>query len=67
MSLHNPKDIVSLYTEDGVLLGTLAENIKKGRENVIDYFNEFVKKKQTGKITSIFIQFLLQYVLWKKS
>ena len=56
VSLHNPKDIVSLYTEDGVLLGTLAENIKKGRENVIDYFNEFVKKKPTGKITSIFIQ-----------
>jgi len=56
VSLHNPTNIVSLYTEDGVLLGTLAENIKKGRENVIEYFNEFIKKKPTGEITSIFTQ-----------
>ena len=56
VSKHKPKDIVNLYTKDGVLLGTLADNIKKGRGHVIEYFNEFVKKKPTGEITSFFVQ-----------
>ena len=56
VSKHKPEEIVNLYTTDGVLLGTLADNIKKGREYVIEYFNEFVKKKPTGEITSFFIQ-----------
>ena len=38
------------------MLGTLAHEIKKGRDKVIEYFNEFVKKKPSGEITSIFIQ-----------
>ena len=56
VSKHNSNDIINLYTIDGVLLGTLADEIKKGRERVIEYFNEFVKKKPSGKITSIFTQ-----------
>ena len=56
VSKHKPEEIVNLYTTDGVLLGTLADNIKKGREYVIEYFNEFVKKKPTGEITSFFVQ-----------
>jgi len=56
VSKHNPNDIINLYTIDGVLLGTLADEIKKGRKRVIEYFNEFVKKKPSGKITSIFTQ-----------
>ena len=56
VSKHNPSDIIKLYTIDGVLLGTLADEVKKGRERVIEYFNKFVKKKPSGEITSIFIQ-----------
>tara|TARA_Y100001968_G_C19066218_1_gene576118 strand:+ start:272 stop:664 length:393 start_codon:yes stop_codon:yes gene_type:complete len=56
VSKHNPVDIVNLYTKDGVLLGTLADNIKKGRNKIIDYFIEFVKKKPTGEINSILVQ-----------
>ena len=56
VSRHNPIDIVNLYAIDGVLLGTIANNIKKGRNQIIDYFNEFVKKKPFGEITSILVQ-----------
>ena len=50
---HNPQAIVDLYAPDGVLVGTIAENIKKGRNEIIQYFNMFVEKKPCGIITSI--------------
>ena len=53
---HNPNDIVNLYAPDGVLLGTVADNIKKGRGQIIEYFNMFVQKKPCGEITSIMEQ-----------
>ena len=53
---HNPQEIVNLYAPDGVLLGTIAENMKVGREQIIQYFNMFVEKKPCGKLVSMNVQ-----------
>ena len=53
---HNPQSIVDLYAPDGVLLGTVAENMKVGRNEIIEYFNMFVQKKPCGVFTKVNIQ-----------
>jgi len=53
---HNPQAVVDLYAPDGVLVGTIAEDIKKGRQEIIQYFNMFLEKKPCGIITSITTQ-----------
>tara|TARA_R110000824_G_scaffold6208_3_gene28644 strand:- start:2755 stop:3132 length:378 start_codon:yes stop_codon:yes gene_type:complete len=53
---HNARDIVNLYASDGVLLGTVAENIKIGQSEIIQYFNMFVTKQPCGEIDTIFAQ-----------
>tara|TARA_R110001599_G_scaffold185491_2_gene379763 strand:+ start:354 stop:809 length:456 start_codon:yes stop_codon:yes gene_type:complete len=53
---HNPQAIVDLYAPDGVLVGTIADDIKIGRQEIIKYFNMFVEKKPCGIITSISTQ-----------
>ena len=47
---HDAKAITELYLEDGVLLGTLAETIKTGRQEIRSYFDFFVEKKPCGVI-----------------
>lgn len=53
---HNPQEIVSLYAPDGVLLGTVAQNMKVGRNEIIDYFNMFVEKRPCGYLTEMNVQ-----------
>lgn len=53
---HNPTDIVSLYAPDGVLLGTVAESMKVGQDEIINYFKMFVEKEPCGEITSMNVQ-----------
>ena len=53
---HNPQAIVDLYAPDGVLLGTVADNMKVGRQQIIEYFNMFVQKKPCGQLTQINVQ-----------
>lgn len=53
---HNPKEIVSLYAPDGVLLGTVAENMKVGQNSIIEYFDMFVGKKPCGYLTEMNVQ-----------
>ena len=53
---HNPQEIVDLYAPDGVLLGTVAETMKVGREQIAEYFNMFVEKKPCGNFREINIQ-----------
>ena len=48
---NNSEAIVNLYAVDGVLLGTVAENIKFGRQEIASYFDMFVKKRPCGEIT----------------
>jgi len=53
---HNPNEIVSLYAPDGVLLGTVAENMKVGQNSIIEYFEMFVGKKPCGYLTEMNVQ-----------
>ena len=53
---HNVDDIVALYAPDGILLGTVAEEIAEGRSEIRKYFEMFVQKKPCGKITSMLVQ-----------
>ena len=52
----NVDNIVSLYANDSVLLGTLAESIAQGKPEIRKYFEMFTKSKPCGKITSIIEQ-----------
>lgn len=52
----NPDAVVNLYAPDGILLGTIAENIKVGRDEILTYFNMFVQKKPVGMINTMYIQ-----------
>ena len=45
--------ILSLYKEDGLLLGTLDSEIRKGRTEIKMYFDYFLKFKPCGRITKI--------------
>ena len=52
----NPEAVVNLYAPDGILLGTIAENIKVGRDEILTYFNMFVRKKPIGMINTMYFQ-----------
>ena len=45
--------IISLYKEDGFLLGTLDGVIRKGHGEIKMYFDYFLKFKPCGRITKI--------------
>ena len=49
-------DIVELYAPDGVLLGTIADKMKVGQHEVIEYFKMFKTKNPCGEYLSINIQ-----------
>lgn len=59
---HNVNDILSFYSIDAVLLGTIAENIEMG-VGIEDYFKKFVKKEPCGEVTSCFHQQLSKNIL----
>lgn len=48
--------VADLYDERGVLLGTVAQNIKQGRSVIKTYFDSFLKKRPVGVINSIIFQ-----------
>ena len=41
---HDPNRVVSLYAQDGVLVGTVAQRIKHGRADIKTYFDTFLTK-----------------------
>lgn len=45
--------IVSLYKEDAILLGTLDAKVRKGRNEIREYFEYFLTFHPCGKITSL--------------
>jgi uncharacterized protein (TIGR02246 family) len=53
VSEHDAKAISELYAEQGVLLGTVAENVKQGRGVIKTYFDSFVLKYPEGELNSI--------------
>jgi len=54
----DPKEISDLYSEQAVLLGTVAENVKQGRSVIKTYFDMFVKKEPVGVLNSIIFKSL---------
>ena len=54
----DPEVVASLYDKRGVLLGTVAENVKQGRSVIKTYFDSFLKKNPTGVLDSIIFQIL---------
>jgi len=51
-----PIDMANLYARDGVLLGTVAERIHRGTEDIKDYFDMFLTKQPCGEFDEIIIQ-----------
>jgi hypothetical protein len=49
---NNVENIVSLYKEEAVLLGTLDGKLRRGHSEIKEYFDFFVKLQPCGKITS---------------
>ena len=45
--------ILPLYKEDGLLLGTLDSEIRKGHSEIKIYFDDFLRFKPCGRITKI--------------
>ena len=52
----DPVKITDLYLEDGVLLGTVAEDIKQGHTAIQEYFDMFVTKNPIGSVNSFILQ-----------
>ena len=50
---NNVENIVSLYKEEAVLMGTLDGKLRKGHSDIREYFDFFVKLQPCGKITTI--------------
>ena len=54
-----PQEVVEMYDTDGILIGTVAEEIKRGRPAIEGYFDMFMAKdKLCGKVTSMEVQAL---------
>ena len=53
-------EILSLYKEDGLLLGTLDSEIRKGHGEIKIYFDYFLKFKPCGRITKIILKIYLR-------
>ena len=51
-----PIDMANLYAKDGVLLGTVAERIHQGTEDIKEYFDMFLEKQPCGEFDEIIIQ-----------
>lgn len=52
----DPEKVANLYAERGVLLGTVARNVKQGRSVIKTYFDTFLKKRPVGFLNSIIFQ-----------
>jgi len=53
---HESEPIVRMYSEKGILLGTLAEALLVGREEIKTYFDDFVKLHPLGIINWSYTQ-----------
>ena len=51
-----PIDMANLYARDGVLLGTVAERIHQGTDDIKEYFDMFLAKQPCGEFDEVIIQ-----------
>jgi len=52
----NAVSMSDLYLDNGILLGTVAKEIKQGREEIQRYFEMFLKKSPIGSIDTFILQ-----------
>ena len=45
VSIQDIDSVVNLYADDGVLLGTFSDEIRKGKVKIREYFDFFLNKK----------------------
>ncbi|MBF24893.1 MAG: hypothetical protein CMP49_00010 [Flavobacteriales bacterium] len=50
VSEHGVDQVVNLYAEDGVLLGTFSDEIRQGKDKIREYFQFFLNKKPYATI-----------------
>ena len=56
---HNLEDVMSKYSKNGILIGTLAETLLIGKPQIRSYFVDFLRKPQLcGEINSAIVQAL---------
>ena len=56
LAMHDPLDVVHLYAPDGILLGTIAENIKVGRDEIRSLFKDRYEPFQPSEDTIKFFK-----------
>ena len=49
---NDPKQVVSLYHDDGLLLGTFSDIERKGHDLILDYFENLLKAKVDVEIVT---------------
>ena len=49
---NDPKQVVSLYHDDGLLLGTFSDIERKGYDLILDYFENLLKAKVDVEIVT---------------
>jgi uncharacterized protein (TIGR02246 family) len=52
----DPVKVTDLYLDNGVLLGTVAEDIKQGHTEILSYFEMFVTKNPIGSVDTFILQ-----------
>ena len=58
-----PEEVVNLYAPDGILIGTVAESIKRGRPAIKTYFDMFMAKdKLCGEVDTLEVQMVNKHV-----
>jgi uncharacterized protein (TIGR02246 family) len=56
---HNLNDVMSKYSQNGILIGTIAEKILIGKPAIRTYFVDFLRKPELcGEINSSYVQIL---------
>ncbi len=54
----DPQKVADRYAPDAVLVPTVSNQVRTDRAGIVNYFQEFLKKKPQGKITSSFVNVL---------
>ena len=49
---NDPKQVVSLYHDDGLLLGTFSDIERKGHDLILEYFENLLKSKVDVEIVT---------------
>lgn len=53
VSKQDLEKVVDMYAEDGILLGTFSDVVRKGKKDIEDYFKFFLKKNPSAELVQI--------------